>query len=152
MRLPQTALALFAFLSLAATSCFAQSPVDYKTAFSRAQKGDKPLLVLVTATWCPPCQVMKRTTIPELVQKNAFRDCHFATVDFDAQKDVAMQLTGGRGVPQLVMYEKREGKWVRRYIAGYKPAKVVEAFMAQSKQIQTARLASATTDATLQNK
>lgn len=152
MKLPITALALFAFLSIAANTCFAQAPIDYNTAFSRAQKGDKPLLVLVTATWCPPCQTMKKTTIPELVQKKAFKDCHFATVDFDAQRDIAMQLTGGRGVPQLVMYEKRQGKWVRRYIAGYKPANVVEAFVAQSKQIQTARLASAATDSTTQKK
>jgi thiol-disulfide isomerase/thioredoxin len=143
-----TSLAAVAFLFIAANSAFAQSPVDYKTAFSRAQKGDKPLLVLVTAQWCPPCQVMKKTTIPQLVQKNAFKHCHFASVDFDEQNDVAMQLTGGRGVPQLVMYEKRDGKWVRRYIAGYKTANVVEAFMAQSKLVRTAQLADAASNGT----
>ena len=42
---------------------------DYKTAFEKAQSGDKPLLVLVTAQWCPPCQVMKSTTIPQLMSK-----------------------------------------------------------------------------------
>ena len=37
------------------TNCtYAQQPVDYRTAYENAQKGDKPLLVLVTAEWCPP--------------------------------------------------------------------------------------------------
>ena len=37
----------------------AGEPTDYKSAYLKAQQGDKPLLVLVTADWCPPCQVMR---------------------------------------------------------------------------------------------
>ena len=140
MRLPPTLLAVFSFIMITATSAFGQTPVDYTTAFQRAQAGDKPLLVLVTATWCPPCQVMKNTTIPELMRKDAFKNCHWATVDFDAENEIAMQLTEGKGVPQLLMFEKRDGKWIRRRMAGYKNAPTVEAFVAQSEQLRMAKL------------
>ena len=140
MRRPLTLLAVLSFFMLTANLAYGQTPVDYTTAFDRAQTGDKPLLVLVTATWCPPCQVMKNTTIPQLMQKQAFKDCHWAAVDFDAEHDIAMQLTEGKGVPQLIMFEKRDGKWIRRRIAGYKDANTVEAFMAQSQQLRLAQL------------
>ena len=140
MKLPPTILAVLSFVVITATSAFGQNPVDYTTAFQRAQAGDKPLLVLVTATWCPPCQVMKNTTIPELMRKDAFKNCHWATVDFDAENDIAMQLTDGKGVPQLLMFEKRDGKWTRRKLAGYKNAPTVEAFVAQSEQLRMAKL------------
>ena len=140
MRRPVTLMAILSFLMLTANFAYGQAPVDYTTAFERAQAGDKPLLVLVTATWCPPCQVMKNTTIPQLMQKQAFKDCHWAAVDFDLEHDIAMQLTEGKGVPQLIMFEKRDGKWVRRRIAGYKDANTVAAFVAQSPQLRTAHL------------
>ena len=151
MRSLCTLLAVFSITLITASTTFAQTPVDYATAFGRAQAGDKPLVVLVTATWCPPCQVMKKTTIPQLMQKKAFKNCHWATVDFDLENDIAMQLTEGKGVTQLIMFEKRDGKWTRRRIAGYKDANTVEAFMAQSQQIRSAQLAE-NNSATQQNK
>ena len=48
---------------VAVSTANAQQPVDYKTAYEKAQKGEKPLLVLITADWCPPCQVMKKTCL-----------------------------------------------------------------------------------------
>ena len=133
-----TLLLAFAMLALLADSALAQKPVNYKTAYKRAQAGDKPLLVLVTAEWCPPCQMMKKSTIPELLKRDAFKGCHWATVDYDSENKLAQQLIGDRGVPQLLMYEKRNGKWVRRYLTGYKQAHTVEAFVAQAKAIRTA--------------
>lgn len=130
------ALAVVAALSSIAS---AQTPLDYKTAFEYAQKGDKPLLVMVSATWCPPCQQMKQTTIPQLLQKGTLKDCHWASVDLDQEKDLARQLIGNRGVPQLIMFEKKDGQWVRRFLVGYKDVNVVEAFVAQSRIIRTAQ-------------
>ena len=127
-----------AIITLAAQEVNAQQPVNYKTAYERAQEGDKPLLVLITAEWCPPCQVMKSTTIPALMQKSAFKEFHYTTVDLDKESKLARQLIGDRGVPQLIMYEKRDGNWVRRYLRGYKTAPVVEAFIAQANNVRTA--------------
>lgn len=111
---------------------------DYKTAYQKAQSGDKPLLVLVTAQWCPPCQVMKSSTIPQLLAKDAFKDFHYATVDLDLQKTLARKLIGDRGVPQLIMFEKVDGRWMRRYLRGIQTPQTVEAFIARAKTIRTA--------------
>ncbi|MEM7782562.1 MAG: thioredoxin family protein [Planctomycetota bacterium] len=122
----------------------AQEPSDYRTAFNRAQSGDKPLLVLVTAEWCPPCQIMKKTTIPELKSKDAFSRFHFATVDLGKEEPLARKLIGNRGVPQLIMYEKSEGKWLRRYLRGAQTVQTVEAFVSQAFNVRTASVGSAT--------
>lgn len=125
-------------IMLASTVMMTSSPTDYKTAYEKAQTGDKPLLVLVTAEWCPPCQVMKKTTIPQLMQKNAFKDFHYATVDLNANEKLARQLIGNRGVPQFIMFEKKNDRWVRRYLRGVQSSNSVEAFMAQAETLRTA--------------
>lgn len=111
---------------------------SYREAYQDAQAGDKPLLVLVTATWCPPCQVMKQTTIPELMRKESFKDFHYATVDLDQEKELGQQLIGSRGLPQLIMFEQENGKWVRRYLRGIQTVETVEAFVAQASIFRTA--------------
>ena len=113
MRMFLAAIVLIA-ASVVAAPAMAQKPIDYRTAYRNAQTGDKPLLVLVTAEWCPPCQVMKKSTIPTLMKKKAFSGFHYSTVDLDKDEKLARQLIGERGVPQLIMYEKEGEKWVRR--------------------------------------
>lgn len=118
-------LALVAFTAVAS----AQEPVDYSTAYHRSAEDNRPLLVLVTAQWCPPCQTMKATTIPELVAKNAFAGVNYATVDYDAQPEIATQLIGDRGLPQLLLFRKVNDQWERRYLAGIQSVSGVETFM-----------------------
>ena len=106
---------------------------NYQTAYQKALKGDKPLLILVTATWCAPCQEMKAKTIPNLMSRDRFKGFHFATVDWDAEPKIAEKLTGGRGVPQLVVFEKTEqGKWRQRYLAGPNNESTIEEFLDKS--------------------
>lgn len=123
---------------LLTASVYGQQPTDYTTAYHRAQEGSKPMLILVTAEWCPPCQVMKSTTIPQLMQKEAFKDFNYATVDLDAENRLARDLIGDRGVPQLIMFEKKEGEWRRRYLRGIQTPETVEAFVAQANVTRTA--------------
>ncbi len=113
--------------------------MTYKQAYAKAQAGDKPLLVMVTADWCPPCRQMKATTLPQLMVRDSFEKFHFALMDFDKEKDLAKQLIGDRGLPQLIMFEKSEGKWIRRYLKGIQSVQTVESFVAKAG---TFRLAS----------
>ena len=124
---------LLFFLATIALVSDGSEPTDYKTAYSRAQSGDKPLLVLVTAEWCPPCKTMKLTTIPELMSKDAFKDFHYATVDLDTEQKLARKLIGNRGVPQFILFEKQNQRWERRYLRGMQSVASVEAFMAGSR-------------------
>ncbi len=137
MRILLATIVLIASSAVSTYSC-AQQPTDYRTAYKQSQEGEKPLLVLVTAEWCPPCQVMKKTTIPQLMQKKAFKDFNYSTVDLDREENLARQLIGDRGVPQLIMYEKQNDKWVRRYLTGIQTPQTVEAFVAQAGMLRTA--------------
>lgn len=108
-------------------------PDDYKTAYAKAQAGDKPMLVLVTADWCAPCQTMKATTIPKLKSTDAFKNFHYTTVDLGREEELARKLIGKRGVPQLIMFEKQDNRWKRRYLRGIQTPETVQAFMNQSR-------------------
>ncbi len=130
----------FALLAVA-TAAGAQEPVDYATAYHRTVEGDKPLLVLVTAEWCPPCQIMKATTIPELVAHNSFAGVNYAAVDYDHQTELATQLIGELGLPQMLIFRKVGDQWEKRYLAGIQTVASVEQFMTDAGVI---RLAAAT--------
>jgi len=81
---------------------------------------------------------MKQTTIPELMRKESFKDFHYATVDLDQEEELGRQLIGSRGLPQLIMFEREDGKWVRRYLRGIQTVETVEAFVAQASIFRTA--------------
>lgn len=120
----------------------AKPSLTYKQAYKKAKEGNKPLLVLVTADWCPPCRHLKATTLPTLMEKDAFRNFHFAMMDYDSDPKVADQLIEDRGLPQLIMFKKSEGKWLRSWLnadKGIHSVEGVEFFMAKAG---TMRLAS----------
>ena len=65
-------------------------------------------------------------------------------LDYDSDSEIANQLIGNRGLPQLVMYEKSNGKWLRRYINGKKgihSVEKVESFVAQAGTLRLANSA-----------
>jgi thiol:disulfide interchange protein len=130
-------------LMLAAQAANAQEPTDYRTAYNRAKEGEKPLLVLVTADWCPPCQIMKKTTFPKLMEKKAFDKFNFSKVDLDKEEKLGRQLMGNQGIPQLIMFEKQGDKWIKRNLVGIQTPEQIEAFLYQASSI---RLAKSTTD------
>ena len=143
MRFPTLSLAFLA-VALMASVTNAQQILDYKTAYSKAEKGEKPMLVLVTASWCPPCQRMKQLTFPQLLAKNDLKDCFLANVDVDKQPKIAKQLLDAlppekKGFPQLLIFEKREGTWYRRYHGGFMTANHVREFVAKSELLRNAK-------------
>ncbi|MGI9516942.1 MAG: thioredoxin family protein [Pirellulaceae bacterium] len=132
VRFSVAALAIFAILSITSTASaidtFAET-VDYETAYHRAQTDQKPLLVLVTAEWCQPCQKMKETTIAEMLGNEALQDVHFATVDVDNDEQDAKNLIGDGAVPQLILFERDGSQWQWRRVEGYQTVAQVEAFL-----------------------
>ena len=125
-----------AVLVIAAISNSSQ-PTDYQTAYKQAQLDDQPLLVLVTAEWCPPCKIMKSTTIPQMISSDKFRNVHFASIDLDKDPKNARNLIGNRGVPQLILYRRIDGEWNVRFLGGYQTVAAVESFIG-SPDLRTA--------------
>jgi thiol-disulfide isomerase/thioredoxin len=55
--------------------------------FAAAQHDGKPILVEITASWCPVC-AKQRPILAQMLAEPAFKDWVVYNVDFDTQKDV----------------------------------------------------------------
>ncbi|ACK49915.1 Thioredoxin domain protein [Methylocella silvestris BL2] len=77
------ALALF---SVAAGHA-AESAEFTQGAFEAAQKAGRPILIEITAPWCPTCRAQK-PILSELTAAPKFEDLAVFDVDFDSRKDV----------------------------------------------------------------
>ena len=91
----------------------AKPTAPYDDAYANAMRTGKRLVVMVTASWCPPCRQAKR-----LVGEVENKGVEFATVDYDGERQLAKKLMNGKqGIPLLVVYELTGGRWrVRRHV------------------------------------
>jgi len=98
-------LALSAFAGIATAGeikPFSQAEFDQLT------KAGQPVIVDVSATWCPTCKAQK-PIIEKLMQQPAYKDVTLLSVDFDKEKDtvrafkVSMQstLVGFKGTQEV---------------------------------------------------
>ena len=107
----------------------ADADESYSEAHRITVKTGKPLVVMVGADWCGPCQNMRRSILPRVREHGLFRKIAFAHVNVDRDRELATQLTGGGAVPQLVMYRKTKDGWSRRKMIGSHSVEEVEKFI-----------------------
>jgi len=99
-------LAASALAFVAAQPAFARAQRFTQAAFDAAQTAGKPILVEVTAPWCPTCRA-QQPILQKLTTDPRFRDLVFLTVDFDSQKDVLRSLNV-QSQSTLVVFKGRQ--------------------------------------------
>ena len=109
----------------------ATSAETYSEAHKATTEKGVPLVVVVGATWCPACQEMKTSVIPELKRHGVLHDVAFAQVDLDEEKELGTELTEGGPIPQIVVYRKTSLGWRLRRLIGGHDVRTVEDFIAQ---------------------
>ncbi len=116
-----------------ATGADAASVADetYADARRTTTETGKPMVVMVSTDWCPPCQTMKKTILPRVRERGLLKKVAFAIVNPDRDRDLAEKLTGGGPIPQLVMFRKRGDGWVRKKLVGGQNVETVEQFIAE---------------------
>lgn len=83
---------LAALLTLGAFHAFAAQRFTYEPkAFQEALAAGKPILVHVTASWCPECQAQK-PIVAALAGQPEFKNLTIFDVDFDTQTEALRQL------------------------------------------------------------
>jgi thioredoxin-like negative regulator of GroEL len=108
----------------------AEEDESYTEAHRITLKTGKPLVVMVGADWCGPCQNMRRTILPRVREHGLFRKVAFAHVNVDKEKDLAKEIVGGVGaVPQLIMFRKTKDGWTRSKMIGSHSVEEVEKFI-----------------------
>lgn len=93
MKSRRAALAL-ACLALAASlsPALAGEAMPFSAAsFEAAQKSGKPILIEVSAPWCPICKTQK-PILAKLAAEPRFKDLQIFDIDFDSQKDLLRRL------------------------------------------------------------
>jgi len=83
-------LLLAALASVAFGTAAAHSATEARytqAAFDAARQAGKPILLHVTAPWCPTCKA-QAPILDKLSGEPVFRDLVILKVDFDSQKDV----------------------------------------------------------------
>ncbi len=95
---------------------------NYAEAYRKSQVEGKPLMIIVSAQWCPACVTLKDTTIRDLESSGQLSEVNLAVVDRDAEPELAKQLMREQKVPQIIMFSKTDtGRWERSQLIGYQP-------------------------------
>jgi thioredoxin-like negative regulator of GroEL len=102
---------------------------SYAEARQLTEESGKPMVVMVSTDWCPPCQVMKKTILPRVRQRGLLRKVVFTNVNPDRDAELAEKITGGGPIPQLVMFRKTSKGWLRSKLIGGQSVEAVEEFI-----------------------
>ena len=95
---------------------------NYAEAYRKSQIEGKPLMVIVSAQWCPACHTLKDTTIRDLETSGQLSEVNLAVVDRDVQPELARQLMREQRIPQIIMFSRTDnGRWERSQLIGYQP-------------------------------
>ena len=92
--------------------------MTYEKAYEKADKENKPLVVLVGADWCAACKTMKSTTIQKMQENGQLDDVVFAQIDRDARPELSQQIMQGDALPQIVVFAKNEDGWKKVSLTG----------------------------------
>ncbi len=111
---------VFGLLVASSSVVFGQDDLKYDEAVAKAEKENKPLVVLIGSDWCPNCVVMKRDIIVPMCKDGDFKDVVVVTINVDKESDsvvnkllIVDKSTNEpiRQFPQLVVLCKKRGEW-----------------------------------------
>jgi thiol-disulfide isomerase/thioredoxin len=89
-----------------ASAAMSKKPFDQK-AFDAAQASGKPILVEVTAPWCPTCKA-QAPTLSKLRGEPRFKEMVTFEVDFDSQKDILRKFNVQKQSTLIVFKGRKE--------------------------------------------
>lgn len=121
-----------AFSLVFQAALLAPAAQPYDQAYAEASKGQRPLLVLVGADWCPGCRTMKQSVLPRMQQDGRLKSVSYAVVNTDADSALAGRLMRGGTIPQLIVFSKTATGWHREQITGATSDAAVEALIGRA--------------------
>lgn len=133
-------LVLAAFATTAFASDFPEGSPKFKTsaisAMNAAKKEGKPVILVFSASWCPPCQAMKKDVYPSEAVKAYHDKFIWAYLDVDdASNKRAAEKAGVEGIPHI-QFLNAQGKEVSKQVGGDSAkafAKTLEGVLAKTK-------------------
>ncbi len=109
---------------------------NYKAALELAEKEGKPVVLVFSASWCPPCQSMKKNVYPSADVKPLHDKFVWAYLDADDEANAAaMKKYGVNGIPHI-QFVGSNGKDLGTQVGGTSPsdfAGTLEKVLAKAK-------------------
>ncbi|MEM8954454.1 MAG: thioredoxin family protein [Verrucomicrobiota bacterium] len=94
---------------------------DYDKALASAKEAGKPLLVVFSASWCPPCQANKQNVYPSDAVKKYHDKFVWAYLDTDkANNGEVARSFGVSGIPHI-QFVSSDGKPLDSTVGGTSP-------------------------------
>ena len=94
---------------------------SYRSALSDAKKTGKPVVLVFSASWCPPCQTMKKEVYPSAAVKEYHDKFIWAYLDVDDNdNEKASKEFGVSGIPH-VQFLDASGKSVDKQVGSTSP-------------------------------
>ena len=94
---------------------------SYRKALSDAKAGGKPAIIIFSASWCPPCQAMKKEVYPSEAVKAYHDKFVWAYLDADdGQNKKPMEKYGVEGIPHIE-FLNASGESVGKQVGGTEP-------------------------------
>ncbi|MFH1919932.1 MAG: thioredoxin family protein [Planctomycetota bacterium] len=119
----------FSLALLCQASILASTADTYTEAYHASTKTGRPMVVMVSAEWCPACRTMKKEVIPQVEEKGLLGKVSFAMVNLDRQQELGRKLTRGGPIPQLLMFRRTAEGWRLSRLTGRQSVRKVEAFI-----------------------
>lgn len=113
------AMALFSVASVTMASDFPEGSPKFSTNFNttlkEAKKNGKPIVVVFSAIWCPPCQEMKKAVYPSEPVKAYHDQFNWAYVDVDesSNEKVVTKFEAGNILP-TVLFLDAQGELIKK--------------------------------------
>jgi thioredoxin-like negative regulator of GroEL len=121
---------LFLAVVLTGVTSDQQLQQKYSDAYEASVKQQKPLLVVVSAPWCPACNVLKESTIRPMAKTGELDDVSLTVVNRDEDPELAKRLTGGEQMlPQIILYTPDNGGWQRQKLLGFQPKQPIRSMI-----------------------
>lgn len=93
-----------------------------KQATNAAEKSGKPVILVFSAVWCPPCQMMKKEVYPSAEVKALHDKFEWAYIDVDEESNAAAATKFGvQGIPHIQFLSK-DGKDLGNQVGGTSPS------------------------------
>jgi thiol-disulfide isomerase/thioredoxin len=102
---------------------------DFDQARQQSLETGRPLVALIGAVWCPACQQMKNSILPQVAESGGLDKVVFTYVDFDHQRELASRLSRGMSIPQLIRFDKTPTGWNSNRLIGAKDPREVYDFI-----------------------